>query len=127
MKNGRIMSKANMKLERLLEYLDGMAGTMNYDDNSIDGLEDPRKTGKKYKIDQENVIFEVEEERALELQQFNTMQPGPGMPYVRAAKNNELKVERLNLSAVNDANSQYIGLDLSSDSESNKSSLDDLE
>ena len=56
-----------------------------------------------------------------------TMQPGPGMPYVRAAKNNELKVERLNLSAVNDANSQYIGLDLSSDSESNKSSLDDLE
>ncbi len=62
------MSKANMKLERLLEYLDGMAGTMNYDDNSIDGLEDPRKTGKKYKIDQENVIFEVEEERALELQ-----------------------------------------------------------
>ena len=51
MKNGRIMSKANIKLERLLEYLDGMAGTMNYDDNSIDGLEDPRKTGKKYKID----------------------------------------------------------------------------
>ena len=51
MKNGRIMSKANMKLERLLEYLDGMAGTMNYDDNSVAGLEDPRKTAKKYKID----------------------------------------------------------------------------
>lgn len=60
-KNTRIMTKANVKLERLLEYLDGMAGGVSPSD--IPRIRESRQTAKKYRIDEEKVIFEVEEER----------------------------------------------------------------